>query len=136
MDSYALILQPLILISGVGLLILSTTARFGQLEAQLHGIAADPEAETAILVRHLVHRGVQFRNALVSLYGSIALLTLASLAGAVLQADHAVALPVVTILTCIAFAGVLFAAGTLIAESLGSIEVFRHKADQLTLENS
>ena len=61
-------------------------------------------------------------HALTSLYGAVALLCLASVAGAVLIASPDAAFPIVIVLTCLGFVAALFAAVTLITASAGGLD--------------
>ena len=73
---------PLLLIPGVALLIISTSARFGQLHAELHRqLAAGNDGS----VMHLRRRAGLLHTALVSLYASVGILAFASLFGAVFR---------------------------------------------------
>ena len=73
---------PLLLKPGVGLLILSTSARFGQLHEELHRHLA---AGNSSAVNHLRSRARLLHTALVSLYSSVGILAFASLFGAVIS---------------------------------------------------
>ncbi|MEM9460879.1 MAG: DUF2721 domain-containing protein [Myxococcota bacterium] len=115
-------LTPLALLPGVGLLVMSTAARFGQLHAELHhhlehGDAPGPGVE------HLLRRATRFRNALVSLYLSVAALAVASLAGGIAALwSLSVTVPVV-VLTAVAVLAVAYAAYELIQESRMLLEL-------------
>lgn len=78
-------LTPLILLPGVALLIVSTSARFGQLQTEFHRLLDHPDAHARILSRHLLRRSALFRDALVALYASVALFAFGSLLGAVVN---------------------------------------------------
>ena len=80
MDEMNLWLTPLILLPGVGLLIMSTSARFNRLHDEVHEMMhhahTPPEVSAGLL-----QRGRLFRNALVGLYVCVALFAAASLLG-------------------------------------------------------
>ena len=78
-------LTPLILLPGVALLIMSTSARFGQLDDKFHRLLRDHDEHARRLCRQLVRRAGLFRNALLGLYLSVGLFALASLLGAVVN---------------------------------------------------
>jgi hypothetical protein len=69
-------LTPLILLPGVALLIMSTSARFGQIHAEFHHLLDHTDAHAEILSRHLVLRSALYRNALISLHASVGLFAL------------------------------------------------------------
>lgn len=115
-------LTPLALLPGVGLLVMSTAARFGQLHAELHH-HVEHEDEPGPGLEHLLRRATLFRNALVSLYLSVAALALASLVGGMATLwDLSVTIPVVG-LTAVAVLAVAYAAYELIQESRMLLEV-------------
>ncbi|MHC4140789.1 MAG: DUF2721 domain-containing protein [Planctomycetota bacterium] len=78
-------LTPLILLPGVALLIMSTSARFGQIHAEFHHLPDHADAHAEILSRHLVLRSALYRNALISLHASVGLFALGSLLGGLLN---------------------------------------------------
>ncbi len=78
MESTGLWAAPLLLIPGVGLLVLSTSARFGQLHQELHRQLSEGHPGA---VKHLCRRARLLHSALVSLYVSIAVLAISSLLG-------------------------------------------------------
>ena len=69
---------PLLLIPAVGLLILSTSARFGQLHEEFRRHKDEHESPA---LKHLCTRASLIHSALVSFYTSVAVLALASLLG-------------------------------------------------------
>ena len=78
MESTGLWAAPLLLIPGVGLLVLSTSARFGQLRQELHRQRDNGHSPA---VQHLCRRARLLHSALVSFYVSIAVLACFSLLG-------------------------------------------------------
>ena len=78
MESTGLWAAPLLLIPGVGLLLLSTSVRFGQLHQELLRQIREQHSHA---VRHLCQRARLIHSAMVSLYVSIALLAFSSLFG-------------------------------------------------------
>ena len=78
MESTGLWAAPLLLIPGVGLLVLSTAARFGQLHEELNRHQGERRSRA---VKHLCQRARLLHSALVSFYVSIAVLAIASLLG-------------------------------------------------------
>ncbi len=78
MESTGLWAAPLLLIPGVGLLLLSTSVRFGQLHQELLRQIGEHHSHA---VRHLCQRARLIHSAMVSLYVSIAVLGFSSLLG-------------------------------------------------------
>jgi hypothetical protein len=116
-------LTPLILLPGVALLIMSTSARFGQVHAEFHHLLDHPDAHAEILSRHLVLRSTLFRNALISLYASVGLFALGSLLGGLLALRYPNLLWMVGGLTLLGIGGIVFASGCLVRESMICLRV-------------
>lgn len=81
MDEMNLWLTPLILLPGVALLIVSTSARFNRLHDELHQLMHAAPGEAVAVADHLTRRGRFFRNALVALYVCVGMFSLASFLG-------------------------------------------------------
>lgn len=135
MESFSALLQPVILISGVGLLILSTTARLGQLEAEVNQTAPKSDGASRNLLRHLLLRARKFRLALMSLYASAAVLAGATLLGGALILFSSLAVLVTQLLTCLAVVGIFVALIALLIESRLAIEALEHSAASAPLVN-
>ena len=118
MDAVSLWVSPLLLLPGVALLVLSTAARFGQLHDEFH--RRKQEGDNGALA-HLRQRARLFRNALVSLYFSVALLAISSVIGTIANlwsvAWLAPASWIAAGMTIISVVIVAFAASQLIRES-------------------
>ncbi len=82
MGSTGLWVAPLLLIPGVGLLVLSTAARFGQLHEELHGQQKERHSRA---IQYLSRRAHLLHSALVSFHVSIAVLSFSSLLGTLLN---------------------------------------------------
>jgi hypothetical protein len=118
-------LTPLILLPGVALLIVSTINRFGQVSTEFHEVAEQPDSKGKILTRRLVRRASRLRNALLSLYSSVGLLSFGSLLGGVVNLWRPESLWVVGGLTLLGIIFIVYASAQLFAESrlcLQSIE--------------
>ncbi len=112
---------PLLVLPGVGLLVMSTSVRFARLHDELHRHLHDMQCAPRTVERLLL-RGRLFRNALMSLYGAVALLAIAGLAGGV-EAPEAVS-------SSLLAAGVFLlvvAAGFLMRETTISLEVIEQE---------
>lgn len=73
---------PLLLLPGVGLLVMSTSARYARLHDELHR-HIHAKACTTPTMQRLLLRASLFRFALLALYGSCSLLALSGLSGAI-----------------------------------------------------
>lgn len=80
MDNAGIWAAPLLLIPAVGLLVLSTSARFGQVHEEFRRRQDQQDFDMLI---HLCKRASLIHSALVSFYTSVAILALASLLGTV-----------------------------------------------------
>jgi hypothetical protein len=135
MEDIGLWVSPVVLVSGVGLLILSTSARYGQIHAELRELTNDTQAgkysdDTADMLHHHLHvRTELLLSALFALYLSIGLLVTGSLVGAISALWSLTAIPVI-VLTCAGILGVVFAAMQLIRES----RIFLHSVHVCTDE--
>ena len=81
MDNIEFWLTPLLILPGVGLLIMSTSARYAQIHTEVHHLLHEPGERGAALAKQLYRRSKLFRNALVSLYLSVSLFVMAGLIG-------------------------------------------------------
>ena len=85
MDDSIVWITPLLLMPGVALLVISTSARYGQLHDEIHRVLEDDEHTGCECLGHLRLRAVRFCNALFCLYLAITLLLLASFIGSFLK---------------------------------------------------
>lgn len=130
MFSTELWLTPLILLPGVALLIVSTSARFAQLQTEFHRLLDHPDAHARIFSRHLLKRSAFFRDALVALYSSVALFSLGSLLGAVVNLWRPESLWVVGGATILGIACIVFASLQLIREASTCLRITVDQAQQ------
>lgn len=125
-------LQPLLLMPGVALLVMSTSARYGQLHAEVHRLVEQGELEP---LHHVLTRAKHFRNALVLLYASIAMLSVCALLVGLLSAWPTAAWLAATVLVGASVLAVSLAAFELIAEAVGLLGVLeshhRHAAEMM-----
>ena len=130
MDDTSLGVSPVVLVSGVGLLILSTSARYGQIHAELRELIRDTHDVTLagnsvdVLYEHLSIRTRLLLSALFGLYLSVGFLVTGSLVGVLTALGSFSHLPVIA-LTCAGILGVFYAALQLIRES----RIFLHTVD-------
>ena len=106
MGVFGVLLQPVILIPGVGLLILSTTARIGQLQGATGG--PDPDS--------LLRRARRFHIALIALYVAVLVLAISSIGGGLIFLLDRPPHGFVTATVCLAVLAVLVAVATLLTE--------------------
>ena len=127
-------LQPLIMMPGIGLLIMSTSLRSGQLDAQLQSLSAADGGQEDLL-RHLILRSARFRQALISLYASIGLLALGVLVGGLTIGWPTVSLWAVQAILCVAILCIFYAAFVLIREAIHSVEVVQFCSQRILSRN-
>ena len=128
-------LTPLILLPGVALLIISTSARFEQLHAEFHRLLENPDAHAQILSRSLVKRSRLFRDALACLYVAVGMFSLGSLVGAFVNFFWPTSVWVVGSFTILGIGCVVFATMQLFRESLICLDVIREHSQAITHEN-
>lgn len=134
MFSTELWLTPLILLPGVALLIMSTAARFGQVQEELHHLLSHPDHQARIICHGLVKRAAFYRNALASLYTSVGLFSLGSLLGGVVNFWQPKSLWVVGGLTILGISCIVYASIQLLRESMLSLQVIEDQRQRI--ENS
>ena len=122
-------LTPLILLPGVALLILSTSARYSRLHDEVDGIVSKgvrPHSGMRVLIR----RAQLFRNALILLYACVVLFSLGSLLGAIAESSGSVADWVVLSLVICGIVCLLLASVMLVYESSLSFRTIdQHRRD-------
>ncbi len=134
MTDTALWLTPLVMLPGVALLVLSTSARYAQIHEEFHHLLTDDAARRRRTAVHLLARSVLFRNALTALYVSVGAFAVASLIGGV---GSLFSLNVEIIVAGMAFLGVttlVYAAWELIRESAKSLEIIREHYREIMAE--
>jgi hypothetical protein len=121
-------LTPIILLPGVALLTVSTSNRFGQIQAEFHRLLDHPDSHAQIVARSLVVRARLYRDALASLYASVGLFSLGSLLGGVVNLWRPESLWLVGGLTIAGIGMIVFSAVQLLRESLLSLHVVREQS--------
>lgn len=116
-------LTPLILLPGVALLIMSTSARFWQIHEEFHRLLERPDDHSKIISRQLLRRGRLLRNALVCLYTSVGLFSIGSLLGGFINLWAPSLLWLIGGITLIGIAALVSASAQLIRESLVCMNV-------------
>ena len=130
MDAGLLWVTPLLLLPGVGLLVMSTAARFGQIHEEIHHVLMHPELGRP-MADHLWRRCRLFRDALVSLYVAVALFAVASLAGGVAEAVGGDGTWVTLGMTCVGILSILLGVVELIRESRLLLDVFEGHLEEI-----
>lgn len=137
MEDISIWLSPLLLMPGVGMLILSTSARYEQIHNEVHLLMDQKQAHhhkpISDIADELMSRSTKFRNALVSLYLSIALLGCAGLSGALTATTglRELSFNVVICLTAVGIFCLVLAAFFLIRESFHSLDIIREHYDEI-----
>lgn len=124
MNGFDLWLAPLLLLPGIGLLLMSTAARFGQLQGQIIQLTNDETLATIELAQSLRLRGHLFRVALLMLYISTAAFVLASTVNGINGLlPVRVPIEVVVIVTVGGFISMFVALVALFAESFSADDI-------------
>lgn len=133
MESNALWLIPLILLPGVGLLVMSTSSRCAQVQAEFAGIARDP-AGSRVEAELLRRRSGLCRDILISLYAGVGLLACAVLVGGLASQWLRPYAWLAVGLTGAAVASLVYAVFLLIRESLLAMDLVeeRHRRPEST----
>lgn len=127
MENADIWLTPLLLLPGVGLLIMSTAARYGQLQATIQQLTSGENDTQPGTIELLIQRARFFRNALSGLYTSVGLFTLASfLHGITKLALLRLGMAIVVILSFVGMISLIFASYELLRESLLSMHIIQH----------
>ena len=124
MNGFDLWLAPLLLLPGIGLLLMSTAARFGHLQGQIIQLTDDDTLVTVELAQSLRFRGHLFRAALLTLYISTAAFILASTVNGIngLLPVH-VPIEAIVIVTVAGFVAMFIALTTLFVESFSAGDI-------------
>jgi len=130
-------LMPLLLLPGVGLLLLSTSTRFGQLHAEVHQLFHEDGMDRAPIAKHLLQRARLFRNALTALYTSAALFAVGSIAGALMSLlGQAASDWLVFLFAALGAVFLVVATALLVRESTLSLVIIEAHMEQLRSERN
>ncbi len=130
MENVATWITPLLLLPGVALLIMSTSIRYSRIHDEFHHLLEHKGSLPHTPVHKLLKRSRFFRNALVSLYFSFGLFSLASLLGGLTVQWHEVSEKIVMVLTCLGILIIIFASYELISESLLSWDIIKEHSEE------
>jgi len=127
-------LLPLLLLPGVALLIMSTSIRYGQLHNEVHHLLDEMAEMQIVVASHLRQRAKWFRNALTSLYLSVALFVIGSMLGALMDAMQLPSQTAVAIASIGGIVCLIYASIELIRESRLSLEIVEIHLDMIVNE--
>lgn len=131
MEELGLLITPLLILPGVGILVMSTSVRSGQVHEEIHRILVSSQDHGACCLPRLQRRAVHFRNALVGLYLTVALLALAGLSAGIDALMTGSGAVITVFLTCGGILILLWASAQLVLESLQSFDIVRAHLAQL-----
>lgn len=131
MESEIVWLAPLLILPGVCLLIVSTSARYATLHDEIHHWLDGAHDPQVVQQAHLLQRAFHFRNALVCLYSSVFIFVGASVIGAVLDFMDVIYDLVVFAIVVVGTMVVGYASAELVRESLLSLQVIQAHVDHI-----
>ncbi len=134
MEDAELWLTPLIMLPGVALLIVSTSARYVQVHGEFHHIMETHTDAVSCSFQNLLKRSALLRDALVGLYVSVALFSMASLLGGLARLWDKQAFWIVVSLACVGIFSLVFASVQLIREALLSMDIIKEHAREIEAE--
>lgn len=122
---------PLLILPGVGLLIMSTAARYEAIHAEIHELLHDTGQEAAQCAGHVLTRARLLRTALVALYAAASSIAASALVAAlVIWRGGEAPWPAWALLT-LGVACVLVATATLTRESVASLRIMEDHAAEI-----
>jgi hypothetical protein len=128
-------LMPLFLLPGIGVLLVSTSARYSQIHNEVHTLLHEGRSLPGRFVQHLFLRAKLFRNALVSLYLGAVTFALGSIIGAVAEIAGGNSNAWVVGFTTLGIGCLIFAAANLIRESMLVLRVFEYHLNEISRKN-
>ena len=136
MDNIELWLAPLLILPGVGMLIMSTSARYSRIHEEIHHLMHANQLHRDRM-DHLYERTKLFRNALVSLYIAVSLFVLSGLLGGIWVFLDINGYWINTLISLSGLVCMLFASAELIRESILSHDIIKsHFEPLMESENS
>ena len=131
MDESGAWLAPLVLLPGVALLVISTSARYGQIHEEFHHLLRDTGDDVQRRARELWRRAVFFRNALVGLYVAAAALALGSMVAGFLTLWSADSMWIVQGFTVAGVGSLVYSAVELVRESVLSLGILQRHYERI-----
>jgi uncharacterized protein DUF2721 len=117
---------PLVLLPGVALLIVSTSARYGQLHDEVHRYADHHDDQRGSM---MLKQARLFRNALVGLYLCVTIFALCAIIGVILEASSISSRGVIVALTAAGCLCLFYAASQLVREAMISLQAIEAHLD-------
>jgi len=130
-ENMSLWLTPLLIMPGVGLLVISTSARYGQIHLEIQRLTSLGSGSPIVENAHLVMRARLFRDALVALYTCASVLVLGSLLGGLTHSWTDLSRWIIITLTGLGILSFFWATVQLIRESIKSLEIICEYGRQL-----
>lgn len=124
-------LIPLLLLPGVGLLLMSTSLRYGQLHDEIHHVLMGHHTIKPRLLHNLRRRVTLFRNALVGLYLGAACFAIGSITGALVDTLGGEEEWVVIVFSCAGILGLVEATLTLVYEAMLLLQVTHSHLEEI-----
>ena len=131
MEDAELWLTPLILLPGVALLIVATSHRYVQVHSEFHHIIETHTDAASRSFQNLLKRSGFLRDALVDLYVSVALFSMASLLGGLARLWDKQAFWIVVSLACVGIFSLVYASVQLSREALLSMDIIKEHAREI-----
>ena len=131
MEDAELWLTPLILLPGVALLIVATSHRYVQVHIEVHHIIETHTDAASCSFQNLLKRSGLLRDALVDLYVSVALFSMASLLSGLAKLWDKPSFWLVVSLACVGIFSLVYASVQLILEALLSMELIKEHAREI-----
>ena len=128
MENIGIWVAPLSLLSGIGLLIMSTTARYMANKTEVFALV-DRKADPRI-IKLEVRKSLLFKNALISLYSAFGTLTTGSLVVSLLDYDRPIGITCTISFSIVGLSLVAFASYQLILESILEYNVIKEKTNE------
>ncbi len=134
MEDAELWLTPLILLPGVALLIVATSVRCVPVHSEVHHIIETHTNAAPCSFQNLLKRSGLLRDALVGLYVSVALFSMASLLGGLARLWDTQAFWIVVLLACVGILSLVVASAQLIREALLPMDIIKEHATEIEAE--
>lgn len=128
-------LMPLFLLPGIGVLLVSTSARYSQIHSEVHALVHEGRSLPDRFVQHLYLRAKLFRNALVSLYIGAVTFAVGSIIGVVVDIAGGNSDAWIVEFTTLGIGCLIFAAASMIREPMLVLRVFEYHLNEISRKN-
>ena len=126
-------IAPLLLIPGVGLLLVSSSARFEALHIEIHDLLHDSSLEAPACAGHVLGRARTLQFAMTTLYIAVMLLSSAGLLGALANWGYEIFYGFAWLCTTLAVFSIFLASILLIRDSVTSFRIINEHALAVSL---